>query len=134
MTETILPAVIQTAKPSLLIERINRVRESSEVFSSRHSLTVARIDATPNRTTAVSIPLVYVDNSPMHISISLKTQRNNRVTLLAPGSVTPSQRAQGQERGSTAHGASTSGALHVSRMGRLRPGTSGRSASPVTVS
>ena len=31
-------------------------------------------------TTAVSILLVSVDNSQMNISISLKTQRNNRIT------------------------------------------------------
>jgi hypothetical protein len=42
--------------------------------------TVAKIAATSTLATAVSILLVSVDNSPMHISNSLKTQRNNRVT------------------------------------------------------
>ncbi len=42
--------------------------------------TVAKIDATPYRTTAVSIHLVSADNPHMHISNSLKTQRNNRAT------------------------------------------------------
>jgi hypothetical protein len=43
-------------------------------------ITVAKIDVTPNLTTAVSILLVSVDNSQMYIYSSLKTQRNNRIT------------------------------------------------------
>jgi len=42
--------------------------------------TAAKIAATPYPTTAVSIPLVSVDNSHMHIANSLKTQRKNLVT------------------------------------------------------
>ena len=40
-------------------------------------ITVAIFDATPYRTTSVSIPLVSVDNSQIHISNALKTQRNS---------------------------------------------------------
>jgi len=47
-------------------------------FNSKN--TDAIFVATPYLTTTVSIPLVSVDNSPMHISNSLKTQRNNWVT------------------------------------------------------
>ena len=42
--------------------------------------TVAKIDATSYLTTTVSILLVSVDNSQMHIYNSLKNQRNNRVS------------------------------------------------------
>jgi len=47
-------------------------------------ITVAKIAATSNPPTTASILLVSVDNSQMHISNSLKTQRNNRVTLESP--------------------------------------------------
>ena len=42
--------------------------------------TVAKIVATPYLTTTVSILLVSVDNSHMHIYNSLITQRNNWIT------------------------------------------------------
>ena len=47
-------------------------------FNSKN--TDAIFVATPYRTTAVSILLVSVDNSHMHIYNSLKTQRNSRIT------------------------------------------------------
>ena len=69
--------------PYSTCHQINLHRSSDIIYHTKLIpiiLTVAKIDATPNLTTTVSILLVSVDNSNMHIYNSLKTQRNNRVT------------------------------------------------------
>ncbi len=53
---------------------------TQQAIDSSSLFTVANIVATPYRTTTVSIHLVSVDNSQMHICSVLKTQRNTWVT------------------------------------------------------